>query len=388
MKSTIDPVTLSTVWHSMQSYCREMRYIIERTAQSLLISQLKDISVGIWDGTGTKTIAIPQGLPGQFVGGKFTIQYLLEDYKDRIYPGDIFLNNDPYHGQANHLPDWAFIRPIFYKDELLFFTMARAHQYDTGGSYPGGYFPNAYDIIAEGLNIPPIKVVERGVEKEDILKLVWNNVRWPEGVRVDNYALIAATEVCSRRLQALLDKYGRDTVLGCVDEMIDRTESLVREEIRKIPDGTYRGESGTDDDGTILDEPVWVRCEVSVKGDEMTIDFSESDEQRPGFINSVYMTTYSSALASVFLFLPASLADYHNEGSMKPITVIAPEGSVVNSKYPATVGASPVTTATQIMESVLMAMSEALEHRAIAPWGRHYSQYIFGPTPRTGIRYV
>ncbi|MFQ5802744.1 MAG: hydantoinase B/oxoprolinase family protein [Candidatus Methylomirabilales bacterium] len=386
-KAGIDSITLSTVWHSLQSICREMRYDIERTCQSYLISQLHDISVGIWDAKA-RTVAVPIGLPSQFLGGKFSVRYIMDKFKESIYPGDVFLNNDPYKGYCNHLPDWGFFRPIFCKDRLLFFTLARGHQTDTGGAYPGGYFPNAYDIHAEGLCIPPIKIVERGKEREDILELIWNNVRWPEAVRVDNYSLMASTQTCENRIVDLVEKYGVDTVLACVEEMMSRMEKTVRAEIAKIPDGIYTGESATDDDGTELDVPVWVRCDITVKGDEMTIDYSRSDAQRKGFVNNIFVTSYSRGIASVFLFLDTALAEYHNEGSMRPIKVIAPEGTVVNARYPCTVGASPVSVGSQLMEATTQAMSKALPHRAVAAWGRHRGHYIFGTDPRSRERYV
>lgn len=383
----LDPVTLSTVWHSMQSICREMRHVIDRTSQNYLIAQLHDVSVGIWD-SQAQTVAIPIGLSVQYLGGKLSVQYVLDKFKGNLHPGDVILLNDPYHGYCCHLPDWGFYRPIFYKDELLFFTLARAHQMDTGGSYPGGYFPNSYDIHAEGILIPPIKVIEKGKERQDVLELIWNNVRFPDGVRVDNYAQIAATQVCQDRMVSLIEKYGKETVLGCVSQMTDRTERAVRELIRKIPDGTYYGEAATDDDGTELDVPVWVRCEVTVKGDSLTVDFSKSDAQRKGFVNCVFNSTFSCTLSATFLFLDPALSEYHNEGSIRPITVIAPEGSVVNARYPATVGASPVSMGHQIIESVVMAMSKAVPQRAIACWGKRYGHYIFGQDPRTKKRYI
>ena len=161
-KRNIDATTVATVWHSMQTICREMRHIVKRTAQNYLLGQLQDLSVGIWGADGA-TIAVPAGLPVQFLGTTFAVQDLVRDFAGNINPGDVFLTNDPYHGGHNcHLPDWGYIRPIFYRGELLFFTLCRGHQMDTGGSFPGGYFPNGYDIHAEGLIIPPIKVIDRG----------------------------------------------------------------------------------------------------------------------------------------------------------------------------------------------------------------------------------
>ncbi len=383
----VDPMTLSTVWHSLQSICKEMRHVIDRTSQNYLIAQLHDVSVGIWDGAG-RTVAIPIGLSVQYLGGKLSVEYVLNKFKGNLNPGDVILVNDPYHGYCCHLPDWGFYRPIFYRGELLFFTLCRAHQMDTGGAYPGGYFPNAYDIHAEGLAIPGIKVMEGDKEREDVMELILNNVRWPEGTRIDNYAQIAATRVCEERIVALLDKYGKETVLACVDEMMDRTERAVRAAIEKMPDGTYYGESATDDDGTELDVPVWVRCEITVKGDTLSVDFSKSDKQRKGFVNCVFNSTYSNSLSALFMFLDPALGEYHNEGSLRPITVYAPPGSVLNAQYPATVGASPVSMGHQIIESVVSAMSTAIPERAIACWGKRYGHYIFGLDPRTNEKYV
>ncbi len=127
----VDPTTISTVWHSLQRICWEMRHVIDRTGQSYLITQLHDISVGLWD-ANAQTVAIPVGLPVQFLAGKFTIRYMMDKFGDDIHPGDVYLSNDPYHGHSCHLPDWGFVRPIFYKDRLLFFALARGHQMDTG----------------------------------------------------------------------------------------------------------------------------------------------------------------------------------------------------------------------------------------------------------------
>ena len=383
----VDLMTLNTVWHSFQSICREMRYGVERSCQNYLIAELHDVSMGIWDSRG-RTVAIPIGLSVQYLGGKLSVEYVLNKFKGNLNPGDVILVNDPYKGYCCHVPDWGFYRPIFYKGELLFFTMCRAHQMDGGGAFPGGYFPNGYDIHAEGILVPGIKVFDQGRPREDVLELLWNNVRWPEGVKVDNYAQIAATKICEDRVVALLNKYGRDTVLACIDSMMDRTERAVRATIQKLPDGTYSGESATDDDGTEIGVPVWVRCDVTIKGDAITVDFSRSDAQRKGFVNCVFNSTYSTTLSAIFMFLDSSLADYHCEGSLRPITVLAPKGSVVNAQYPATVGASPVSMGHQIIESVVMAMSKAYPERAIASWSKRFGHYIFGTDPRTDSQYV
>lgn len=383
----VDPLTLSTVWHSFQNICKEMRHLLDRTCQNYLIAQLHDVSVGIWDGTG-RTVAIPIGLSVQYLGGKMSVEYVLDKFKGNLNPGDVILVNDPYHGHCCHLPDWGFYRPVFYRGELLFFTMCRAHQMDTGGAFPGGYFPNGYDIHAEGLAIPGIKVLEGDKVREDVMELILNNVRWPQGTRIDNYAQIASLRLCEQRIVALLDKYGKETVLACVEEMMTRTERAVRATIAKIPDGTYFGEAATDDDGTELDVPVWVRCEITVKGDSLTVDFSKSDKQRKGFVNCIFNSTFANALWGIFLFMDPDLGEYHNEGSMRPVTVLAPPGLVVSAQYPATVGASPVSVGSQIIQAMMNAMSKAMPERAMGAWGMRQGHYIFGMDPRSKERYV
>lgn len=383
----VDPITLSTVWHGMQSIAREMRYVVDRTAQNYLLAQLHDMAAGIWDAQA-RTIAVPEGPTSMFLSQHFAVEAILEKFGDDLHPGDVILTNDPYKGHCNHLPDWGFIRPVFYEDELVFMLLTRGHQLDTGGSFPGGYFPNGYDIHAEGLMIPPIKIYDRGVERTDVLELIWNNVRWPEGVKIDNYALMAALVVGERRIHKLLDKYGKNTVLDCVEEMLDRMEANVRSTIMEFPDGTYSGESATDDDGTTLDEQVWVRCDVTIAGDEMTLDFSRSDAQRTGFVNCVLASTYSRAVAGSFLFFDPEYSPFHNAGSMRPITLLAPKGSVCNAQYPATVGGSPVNVGTQVLEATVDALSKAVPHKAIASWGRRRGHYIAATDTRTGLRYT
>ncbi|MBI2960875.1 MAG: hydantoinase B/oxoprolinase family protein [Betaproteobacteria bacterium] len=383
----IDPITLATVWHSFQTLVREMRDMVTRTSQSYLMSQLKDVSVGIWLADGS-TVAMPQGLLCQFMGTKFAIRAVREHFGDDLNPGDVILTNDPYKGMTVHLPDWGFIRPIFFEGELLFFTLVRGHQQDTGGSFPGGYFPNSYDIHAEGLCIPPTKVFERDRERADVMRLIWNNVRWPEAVRVDNYAMVATSRFAENRIHHVLRRYGKDTVMACIAEMLARTERAVRAEIAAIPDGTYSGEAATDDDGTILDEPVWVRVDITVKGDDLTVDFSRSDAQRKGFVNCPFAASYAIAVGSMMLLFDPALADFHNEGSLRPITVIAPPGSVVNPQYPATVGAAPVNVGHQIATSVGQALSKARPDRAMASWGKRRGDYVSSVDPRSGQPYV
>src|SRR3989304_8675378 len=204
-KQEVDSVTLATVWGAMRQTCYDMRYLVERTAQNYLITELHDLSVGIWDAAG-RTLSVPIGIAIHFLGTSFVVKSVLEKFKGDLRPGDVILTNDPYHGgHTNPLPDWGFLYPIFFKDELVFWTLVRGHPQDSGGAFPGGDFPNGYDIHSEGLVIPPTKVIEGCGERRDLMDLILANVRFPQGMRIDTSAMIAAGKLGERRLIALLE---------------------------------------------------------------------------------------------------------------------------------------------------------------------------------------
>jgi N-methylhydantoinase B len=379
----VDPVTVSTIWFSLQRTCREMRLLLYRTGQSFTITQSKDVSTGIWDAAG-RTMAIPAGITPHFLGGKYSVEYVLQEYAGQIYPGDVFLSNDPYRGYTCHPSDWGFFRPIFHDGRLVFWTMCRTHMEDTGAAFPGAHVPNPYDVYAEGLLIPALKIIERDQDQTEVLKLIWNNIRRSENVRIDSLGAIAATRLCETRLIALLDRYGADTVLAALNSMIARTERVARSIIGGIPDGVYGGQSSTDDDGVVRDTPVTVRVQVIVRGDELTLDFSGSDPQQKGYVNATHQVTASASMAALALFMGPDMADYQNEGLMRPVRFVNPAGRVTNCQFPAPCAGAPINVGQNITESVMAAMSDALPERAAAGWGRRYGQEIDGYDPQTG----
>src|SRR4051794_5985030 len=331
----LDPVTKSVIWNKFLSISREMSTIIERSSQNFVTAELHDFCVGLFDTAG-RSIAHYVGLPGQIGAGSLQVKALIAKFEGTFAPGDVFIMNDPYKGFGTHLPDITLFYPIFHQGVLVCFAMARGHQEDMGGSLPGGYFPGAYDIHAEGLVIPPTRIYARGVETP-VYEFFLNNIRFPHGMRIDNQAMIAAMKVAERRLTEMLNQYGREPLLTYIDDMIDSTERAVRAEIALIPDGVYETESATDDDGTNFDVPVWVRCTLTVKDDTLTFDFSESDKQ-VSFVNCPLSATYASVYSAVFTALSAEISSYHNEGSYRAIHIIAPAGLCINPTYPATVG--------------------------------------------------
>jgi N-methylhydantoinase B len=380
-----DPITVATIWHFIQRVCREMRYTAERTATNVLVVTLHDMAYGIWDAQG-RAIAIPEGFPPRLISSSFPIRRVKEKFAGKIKPGDVYLTNSPKEG-AVHLPDWTFIRPIFYKDELLFFTCMGTHVADSGGARPGSHFL-AHDSIAEGLNIPLVKIAEAGRYREDVMNLVLENNRMPDMMRREMASLLGSTAVAEQRMIELLDKYGKDTVLSSVEEMITRTESAVRAEIAKWPEGSWSADVATDDDGLTMNRPVHVRCDLTIEDGNVILDFSRSDDQVPGMINAYYQQTLSCALCTAFLFLGSELAAYHNEGSITPFQVRTRKGSLVDCKPGALVAAGPAITGGLVIEAVMSAFSQALPYKAIAPYGPLDSLTIIGQHPDGSGIYV
>lgn len=380
-----DPITVATIWHYIQRVCREMRCTAERTATNVLVVTLHDMAYGIWDAEG-RAIAIPEGFPPRLISSSFPIRRVREKFAGKIKPGDVYLTNSPKEG-AIHLPDWTFIRPIFYEGELLFFTCMGTHVADSGGAQAGSHFL-AFDSIAEGLNIPLIKIFEDGRYREDVVDLVLENNRLPDMMRREMASLMGSTAVAEQRMSELLDNYGKDTVLTSVEEMIERTERAVRAEIAKWPEGEWSADVATDDDGLTMNHPVHVRCDLTVKDGEVFLDFSRSDDQVAGMINSYYQQTLSCSLCTTFLFLGSELAAYHNEGSTRPVHVKTRKGTVVDCRPGALVAAGPAITGGMVIEAVMTVLSQALPDKAIAPYGPLDSFNVVGPQPDGSGIYV
>ena len=380
-----DPITTATIWHFIQRVCREMRFTAERTATNVLVVTLHDMAYGIWDAEG-RAIAIPEGFPPRLISSSFPIRRVKEKFAGRLKPGEVYLTNSPKDG-AIHLPDWSFIRPIFYQGELLFFTCMGTHVADSGGARAGSHFL-AFDSIAEGLNIPLIKIYEDGHYREDVVDLVLENNRLPDMMRREMASLLGSTAVAEQRMTELLDKYGKETVLASVGEMIARTEKAVRAQIATWPEGQWSAEVATDDDGLTMNHPVHVRCDLTIKDGDVFLDFSRSDDQVTGMINAYYQQTLSCALCTTFLFLGSELAAYHNEGSMRPVHVQTRKGSVVDCRPGALVAAGPAITGGMVIEAVMSVLSQALPEKAITAYGPLDSLTVIGQNPDGGGIYV
>ncbi len=379
----IDPITAEVIRCNLVTIANEMGDTMIRTATTPTFSESHDFSTSIFDARG-RIVALADALPIHMGACKFSVMAVLDAFGDELFCGDIVVVNDPYHG-GSHLPDWTMMTPVFFAGRPLLFPVTRAHQGDTGGAVPGGYNPGATDIWQEGLRLPPLKIYERGKPRTDVLKMLQINNREPTFLG-DLKAMLGSVRVAERRLKELFEKYGERTMRDCMDYMIAYTERRFRAEIRRWPDGEYRGEAFLEHDCQGV-EDIAIRVTVTVCGDALKIDFNGSDPQTPGFINSSMPNSYSY----VFLTLSSMIDDSvpRNEGLFNPVEIILPEGTVVNPRPPAPCAACTLHAGGEIGEALAFALEKAIPEKA-------YVQNIklgmpmvtYGVNPRTGEFYV
>src|SRR5438094_2721406 len=359
----LDPVTISVLTHRFSAIVEEMGEAMLRTAYSQILNSSRDFSTAICDGQA-RLVAQAEHVPIHVGAIPWAVESVRDFFGARVRPGDVFLLNDPYHGN-NHLPDLTAFVPVFVDGQVAFWSINRAHQSDIGGSTHGAYNPAATEIWQEGLRITPLKLYDAGELRDDVLKMVATNVRHPHDFMGDLRAMIGSARVGERRLQALLDEYGPKTVVGAVDEILDGAEQQARDCVRTWRDGIYRGESILDDDGHGVTD-IWIRATVTKRGDALTVDLSDSHAQVHGFINSSFPNTMSAVhMAFAYLIDPRTPK---NSGTFRPVKVVARQGTIVWPYPPAPVTLATNHCAQDIAEAIIKALAPACPERAIAGW--------------------
>ncbi len=374
-----DPVILALMQNRLDQVSRHMGWVMTRTARSPIFSQSHDFSCFITDPDGT-LVANADGIPIHTGGGGFAVRALLRDFAGRIEPDDVFLLSDPYVAGGNHLPDWVIARPIFVgaPARLAGFCCNRAHQSDIGGGLAGTYNPEATEIWQEGIRLPVLKLVERGEVRDDLWKLLLINSRTADLLDGDLRAMLGATRVGEQRVAELAGELGLDSYFEHLAGVLDHADARMREAVAALPDGVYRGEDHTDND-CFEKVDVAVRVTMTVAGDRLTLDFSDSDPQMRGFKNSSLANTYSAAFLALSSFFDTDIP--RNEGTYRCIEVIAPEGSIVNARPPAPMTMNTVFVAHEITHAVWRALAQACPQRACAGWSKTTHNHITGQNP-------
>jgi N-methylhydantoinase B/oxoprolinase/acetone carboxylase alpha subunit len=374
-----DPITLEVFRNLFYSVAEEMGVTLCRTSFSPNIKERRDYSCAIFDADG-RMVAQGEHMPVHLGSMPTSVEAAIDAVDLR--PGDVVMVNDPFRG-GTHLPDITLVEGVFLDDDAkpAFFVANRAHHSDVGGMTPGS-MPLATEIYQEGIRIPPVLLVRGGELQRDILDLVLANVRTPVEREGDLTAQIASNRTGARRLLGLVERYGATMVSDYMGHLQDYAERMTREAIRQIPDGEYRFEDAMDDDGQ-GHGPLPIVVKVTVEGDRATIDFTGTCEQAAGSVNANDAITLSATMYCFRVIVPFAVPS--NWGTIQPLTVIAPEGSLVNAKAPAAMAGGNVETSQRIVDVVLGALAQAMpDSIPAASYGTMSNLTIGGTDPRTG----
>jgi N-methylhydantoinase B len=378
-----DAIELEFFRQLLTSIPEEMGAVLRKTAFSPNIKERRDYSCAVYDGRG-ETLAMGDHMPVHLGAMPASVAYAIAGAP--LGPGDVVVLNDPFRG-GTHLPDITAVSAVYVKgrERPAFYVAARAHHSDVGGMSPGS-MPLAREIYQEGLRLPPVRLVRGGALDEEMLSLILANVRTPEEREGDLRAQLAAMARGTARLRELTARYGLDRVELLAAGLTDYSERMMRAALGALPRGRYEFEDVLDDDG-VGGGAVQIRVAVTIDGDRAEIDFTGSSGQREGPVNA-NLAVATSAVFYVFRCLlredvPAT------GGLLRPLRIIAPEGSVVNARPPAAMAAGNVETSQRITDVLLGALAQAIPERIpAASSGTMSNLSLGGLDERRGRRFA
>ena len=375
----VDHVTASVIQGALENIAIEMGYKLMRMSYSSIIRESEDFGAGLVDIQGRGLAESAQSTPlqsGPIPGYVRGMQNILAARGETLKPGDVIMHNDAYSG-ASHGPDVGFIVPVFYKDELIAFSATTAHHLDIGALTPGSCgIVDAIDAYAEGLQFKAIRVYDQGVKVEPVWHILRDNIRVSDLVVGDMEAQIAAARIGGERLVALIDRYGKTIFQAACENVMDYSERLMRQAIAALPDGTYSATTFIDG---FLDHPdpaykeLPLAVAITVKGDEMVVDLTGTAPQIPD--KPINMPLHGTVDVAVWLTVRSVLLDtaIHghipvNDGLVRPIKIVAPEGSLVNPVFPAPTIAR-FSPGNQLADTVMKALAEVVPSQVSAGIG-------------------
>ncbi len=388
MTVSVDPVTVEVIRHGLAAASREMGVTLRKTSCSPIFNEGNDYSCGIFD-ADLRLVSHGEFLPIHLGSLPFSVQYAVDAFgRDGFAPGDAVLLNDPYRG-GSHLPDVTMVSPIFAGMTLVGFAANRAHHLDIGGTVPGSFYAHATENYQEGLRITPVKLFRGGTRDDHLLKLVLNNCRLPDQMRMDLESQASANRTAIERVAHIVERYGLDVVKAAMDSILDYSERRMRAAIAGWADGEYTASDWLDNDG-ITEDRKEIRVTVRIRGDRAEVDFTGSAPQTSGPLNSVLGYTHAAVYMT---FQAAADPDIPpNSGCYRPITINAPKGTILNPHFPAAcTGGNEV--AIIIHNAVFRALAQVPgpgpRPRVMAcDQGSSNNLFIAGIDPRTGRRYV
>lgn len=380
----VDPITTEVIRNKLEGVANEMELTLLKSSFSPIVKEGLDTSASLFT-VRAETLAQACAIPVHLATLIPTIRSMLAKYPlESMKEGDAYILNDPYCG-GTHLPDIAIMTPIFHHGRIIAMSATMTHHGDVGGYSPGSLPPNSTEIFQEGLRIPPLKFREAGAYNETLVALLRQNSRLPDTLMGDLNAQLAACNVGARRLQELADVYGADLLMAIFDELLDRSEIMTREALRRIPEGTYRYVDAMDNDGIELDKRIRVEVAVTVRDGTIEFDLAGTSPQVKGPMNCVPSGSQAAAYYAVRVLTDPTIPT--NGGCFRPVTLKLPPGSLANPVEPAPVNAR-TSTIKRIATSMVSALAEVLPDRVGAPAAGTLLVVAFGGNNAEGKRYI
>lgn len=352
----LDPVTLQILWSRLIAITNEQAAALQRTSFTPVVRDSGDLSAAVFDARGRMLAQAVTGTPGHINSLATGMRHFLHAFPpESLESGDVLITNDPWK-TSGQLNDLSIVTPVFRRGAVVGFFGNTCHAIDIGGR---GLSADASEVFEEGLFIPLMKLIQAGEPNRPLYQLLESNVRAPFEVLGDVHAQVAGNQVGVDRLLEYMDEFDLPDLDVLANEIIDRSERAMREAIRELPDGRYVKTIHTDG----LDAPVEIQCCVAIEGDEVAVDYEGSSAQVDKGMNVVL--NYTAAYTHYAIKCAISPEVPHNEGSFLPVNVVAPEGSILNPKWPAALAARHIV-GHFLPHAVFGALSEILPDRVIA----------------------
>src|SRR5215469_15980024 len=363
-----DPATFEIVKNSLYKIAEEMRVVLAKTAYSPLLKSAGDYSCGVFDARG-EMVAQGPDLPIHLGSMPDAVRAVVARFASDVRDGDVLVHNDPYFG-GSHLPDVNVIRPAFHDRELLGYTCLRAHWPDIGSATPGSYGA-VTQIFGEGLRIPPLRLISRGVLNVDLENLIFANVRTPDERKGDLGAQLAATLRATERLKALARRHGAQGLIGYMAQVMDYSEQLMRATLEDLPDGEGVFEDFCDGDGIADDElgkdaPFRIQLSVKKTADRLIVDFAGTAAQVKGPMNAPLSVTASGIYCGLKTAVDPNNLIPPNSGCWRAIEIRAPKGCVVNATFPAPVVYANHEISHRVADMVMGALASFMPEQVMA----------------------
>jgi N-methylhydantoinase B len=382
MVEQISPVIREIIANRLNSITQEMGMSLAKTAYSVLFAENRDFSCAIFDREGY-LLALGSFVPTHQGGMQGSMEYVQEKWgPEGLEDGDVVMHNDGLH-KGCHCQDITLFKPILYNGIHVATGCCVAHHNDTGGMRPRSYCPDAEEIYQEGIRFPAVKLFKKGKLEQDILDTYLTNVRMPDGERGDLYAQLSTFTVAERGINDLCKRYGAEAIIQYFKAIQDHGEERMREGIKNLREGEYTAEAYLDHDG--WEEKSWeIKVKVTVKHHpkpHLVIDYTGSDLQAKGFVNSYFYNTKANAWAGVYAIIDPYIHKCY--GSIRPVEFIIPLGTIVNAKPPAPIGACTTESGFVAADVVVLALGKAKPEAATGVWGGSFGGLgMFGENPR------